>query len=200
MTLGLCAFLESCDNISTEKKARELDTTEETTYNHSIKTAIELEKLPEKPIDSLAKFDKVKSQNLTNNARLIAGVKLEKNTSFANNIQQGNYWLNHHNTLQTSWAKLEARQLSKVRKWSGKELAAIHNEDLDIFYPFSGPDFLYIYNLFPRAKKIRFGRLRTSRKITRFTANSAKLTIINCSKLGDLFMLFCSGVSSAPTI
>ena len=174
VTLGLCAFLESCNSISTEKKVRELDTTEETTSNHSIRTAIELEKIPEKPINFLAKFDKNKSQHLTNNARLIAGVKLEENTSFANNIQQANYWLNHHNTLQTSWAKLEATQLSKVRKWSGKELSAIHNENLDIFYPFSGPDFLYIYNLFPRAKKYVLVGLEPVGKLPDFTVNSPK--------------------------
>ncbi|MGF1490405.1 MAG: hypothetical protein ACFBSE_25225 [Prochloraceae cyanobacterium] len=171
-TLGLCAFLESCAKISTEKQARELATTEENAPEYSINTAVEVEEIPEEPIDPLAKFDKVKSEHLTSNAKLLAGVKVEDNTNFANNIQQASYWLNHHNTLQNSWAKLEATQLSKVRRWSTAELAGIHQEVRDVFYPFSGPDFLYAYNLFPKAKKFVLVGLEPVGKLPDLTVNS----------------------------
>lgn len=57
------------------------------------------------------------------------------------------------NNFNNAWSKLEARQLQKVRNWSQQELNQINTIAPSIFYPFSGPDFLYAYSLFPKGDK-----------------------------------------------
>jgi len=172
-TLGLVTFLESCSKVSiTERETSQAEKTAKTQPISGLETAIKSAPEEEKEIDPLAEFDLVKSAHLTNNAKLLAGIKVKENKSFADRIQQAGYWLNHHNTLENSWAKLEARQLSKIRKWATTELTEVHSESHDVFYPFSGPDFLYAYNLFPNAKKYVLVGLEPVGKLPDLTANS----------------------------
>ncbi|HEY9301359.1 MAG TPA: hypothetical protein VIQ31_34355, partial [Phormidium sp.] len=42
------------------------------------------------------------------------------------------------------------QQLSKIRNWSSNELTSLNQSSEPIFYPFSGPDFLYAYSFFPK--------------------------------------------------
>ena len=108
---------------------------------------------PEVKPDPLAKFDLEKSAKLTNTAKLLAGMKPEGNEKFAE-LGNSQAWQSHYNTLDGSWSKLESQQISKVRQWSTKELKQINADQPTIFYPFSGPDFLYGYSLFPEAKEM----------------------------------------------
>jgi hypothetical protein len=50
------------------------------------------------------------------------------------------WWQRHARFLDTAFAQLEQRQLSKIRSWAGINLAAPRPT---MFYMFSGPDFLY---------------------------------------------------------
>lgn len=54
-------------------------------------------------------------------------------------------------TIQTAITRHDSQQMSKVRRWSQQELGAQTHADL-IFYPFSGPDALYLLGLYPDAK------------------------------------------------
>ncbi len=144
-TLGLVTFLQSCANLANKKETSRSQTPEKIKATevtqavaYSLETKIDL--TSGEILDPLIEFDKNKAKHLTNNAKLMAGIKV-KNSSFANSIQKANYWMNHQSTLNNSWEKLETRQLSKVRKWSSTALSEIHEEAPDVFYPFSGPDF-----------------------------------------------------------
>ncbi|MGL6345063.1 MAG: hypothetical protein ACRC80_38660 [Waterburya sp.] len=109
--------------------------------------------LPETKPDSLAKFDLAKSETLTNTAKILAGIKTENNHNFSK-LENTSTWQEHYNSLASAWQKLETQQISKVRNWSTTELTAINTSKPTIFYPFSGPDFLYSNSLFPQAKEM----------------------------------------------
>ena len=57
-------------------------------------------------------------------------------------------WQHHARFLDTAFAQLEQRQLSKIRAWSQTNLAAPRPT---MFYMFSGPDFLYADAFYSKA-------------------------------------------------
>jgi hypothetical protein len=57
-------------------------------------------------------------------------------------------WQRHARFFDAAFGQLEQRQLSKIRAWTGVNLAA---PKPTMFYMFSGPDFLYADAFFPRA-------------------------------------------------
>lgn len=141
-TLGILGLLQSCANVE-GKKADNQNPTQNTQ---------EVTKNPQQATDPLAQFDQAKSQRLTDTAKLLAGKKVDDNSEFAD-LQKTDVWQNHRNFLENSWAKLDKQQISKVRKWSDEQLKTINSHSPSVFYPFSGPDFLYAYSLFPQGKE-----------------------------------------------
>ncbi len=56
----------------------------------------------------------------------------------------------HYDEFNRKWAGLETNFLSKYRVWSATELKDINDKpNTTLFYPFSGPDILNAYQLFP---------------------------------------------------
>ncbi|MCS6820411.1 MAG: hypothetical protein NZ551_00925 [Microscillaceae bacterium] len=55
----------------------------------------------------------------------------------------------HYEEFNKNWQKLEESRLSKMRVWAKQELGKWITEPYNLFYPFSGPDFLNAYELFP---------------------------------------------------
>ncbi|MBF2016395.1 MAG: hypothetical protein IGS23_14570 [Rivularia sp. T60_A2020_040] len=104
-------------------------------------------------VDPLAKFDRAKSAQLTDTAKLLAGIEVDSQSTLAK-VQQNQGWNSHQNYYKNAWSKLENQQLAKVRKWTESELKEINAKSPSVFYPFSGPDFLYSYSLFPQAKEM----------------------------------------------
>ena len=56
----------------------------------------------------------------------------------------------HRSAFSASWQKLDSRQLDRVKAFSAEQIVPLSG-DAPLFYPFSGPDFLYAYALFPKA-------------------------------------------------
>ncbi|MEM7553329.1 MAG: hypothetical protein AAF378_04380 [Cyanobacteria bacterium P01_A01_bin.84] len=110
--------------------------------------------------NSIENFDKSKADKLTDTAKLLAGMQVSdgQRPTFGDRssffkVTKINGWKTHQNFFQNSWSKLENQQISKVREWTSKELQQVNSTSREVFYPFSGPDFLYAYSLFPKAKK-----------------------------------------------
>jgi hypothetical protein len=98
-----------------------------------------------------AKLDEAKAEDLTNTAKFLAGMQVTK--SQLAKLQQSSNWRSHQQFFNNAWSKLESRQLQRIRNWSQQELNQINATSPSIFYPFSGPDFLYAYSLFPQARQ-----------------------------------------------
>jgi hypothetical protein len=81
-------------------------------------------------------------------ARFLAGLPVSGNSPLAP-LTQDPAWKQHANYFGSAWNKLELRQLSKIRDWSG---GALRGRGSNVFYMFSGPDFLYANAFFPEAR------------------------------------------------
>ncbi|MUG93067.1 hypothetical protein F7734_11710 [Scytonema sp. UIC 10036] len=106
---------------------------------------------PKAAMEVQPKLDEAKAEYLTNTAKFLAGIQVE-NSPLAK-FQQSDTWRSHQQFFNNAWTKLEVRQLEKVRNWSQQELNQINATSPSLFYPFSGPDFLYAYSLFPKSEK-----------------------------------------------
>lgn len=51
-----------------------------------------------------------------------------------------------------SWAKYRATHTASMTKWARTELDSVHANSPTIFYPFSGPDFLNVFTMFPTSQ------------------------------------------------
>jgi hypothetical protein len=80
----------------------------------------------------------------------VAGLPLEANSPFKKYDTLSNYKV-FAGDLEKSWSKIDASRFSKMRDWSKTELVEANKDHTDLFYPFSGPDFVNAYNLFPKA-------------------------------------------------
>lgn len=152
---GLVLFVQGCANTSTPVASESVqvssqNTTEVTPEGEGRQEVSAAEiKTSETKADPAPKIDRAKAEKLTGKAKFIAGIEVEKEGAIAE-LQKSNVWLNYSQTLDNSWSALEAQQLSKVRRWSDEQLQSIQANAPTIFYPFSGPDFLYAYSLFPQ--------------------------------------------------
>ena len=80
-------------------------------------------------------------------ARYLAGLPLS-NSSSLEDATKSSVWSRHKKRLDAAWISVERKQLSRIREWSN---ANISNPSSTLFYPFSGPDFLYAQAFFPKA-------------------------------------------------
>jgi hypothetical protein len=59
-------------------------------------------------------------------------------------------WVRHARFFDQNWEKFTRGRLGPMREWAAKELDS--SQTATVFYPFSGPDFINAFTLFPRAK------------------------------------------------
>jgi hypothetical protein len=78
-------------------------------------------------------------------AKFLAGLPVSAESPLAG-LTRERGWQAHANHLNLTFRGVEARQLSRIRRWS-KANITIHRPTL--FYMFSGPDFLYANSFFP---------------------------------------------------
>ena len=81
-------------------------------------------------------------------AKFLAGIKI-KDAELAPRTKNPE-WTAHAASLQKKWSSMESRQLAPARKWAALNLGLKGGANT-VFYPFSGPDFVYAYTFFPRA-------------------------------------------------
>ncbi len=91
------------------------------------------------------------AEQLTNTSRFLAGLSVPANSTLAP-LENTLTWKSHSRSFASAWASLDRRQIAKVRTWGNQELANIRKSSSSIFYPFSGPDFLYVDAFFPQGK------------------------------------------------
>jgi hypothetical protein len=83
-------------------------------------------------------------------ARFLAGMPLPKNSALAS-LTNDAAWVEHATNFETAFAKLNTRQLSKLHAWKAQYFPESRQQVPVAFYMFSGPDFLYVDQFFPKA-------------------------------------------------
>ena len=59
-------------------------------------------------------------------------------------------WVRHAKLSDQNWERFTQGRLAPMRQWAAKELSSAATAT--VFYPFSGPDFVNVFTLFPHAK------------------------------------------------
>lgn len=83
---------------------------------------------------------------LNDTARLLAGLELPADSRLGALVPAGAL-AKHQQTLGASWAELRQRQLDPARAFARAELGTPGPRR--VYYPFSGPDALYLLTMFP---------------------------------------------------
>ncbi|MCE0496555.1 MAG: hypothetical protein LV481_01225 [Methylacidiphilales bacterium] len=81
-------------------------------------------------------------------ARGLAGQTVSGGASWESTAEWGDY----QKWLDVRWSYITRVRLSAMRNWSNAELGGLRGETSTVFYPFSGPDFLYVNTVFPDSK------------------------------------------------
>ncbi|NJK84529.1 MAG: hypothetical protein HC912_12790 [Saprospiraceae bacterium] len=86
---------------------------------------------------------------LTQIATFMGGLALQPNTNGFDSLLNTAWAKTHYQAFEESWKPLEEQRLSKMREWRASELKDFQQDGNNLFYPFSGPDFLNAYEFFP---------------------------------------------------
>jgi hypothetical protein len=101
-----------------------------------------------KPSDSASK-----NQPFNEIAHFLAGIK-DPNISDQFPQVSSKEWNTYSSEADSNWAKFYRRKLNPVNRWRIKEIPSAMDTTRTLFYPFSGPDFIFADAFFPRAEKI----------------------------------------------
>lgn len=89
---------------------------------------------------------------LDNKARFISGLPQATENSFSA-LEHDKYWTDYRTAIDTSWKKMYARRLVRMKDWESTTFSRSVGDSLTLFYPFSGPDFLHAYYLYPQTRE-----------------------------------------------
>jgi hypothetical protein len=93
---------------------------------------------------------------ITSTARLLAGA--ETNYPAHARIAALDAWQAHRTTMTPKWERLQRERLGVIESWRDETLGRDAVACRTLLYPFSGPDFLNAYLLFPRCDRyVMFG-------------------------------------------
>lgn len=89
------------------------------------------------------------ARNIYNQTALyIAGKKASRFKS----LQKKKYYLEYVQKISGSWKQTTTQNLDEIKKWGQNYFSQGVSDSISLFYPFSGPDFLYANAFFPNAK------------------------------------------------
>ena len=93
------------------------------------------------------------NDSLTDIANFIAGKKDFK-TTLVKDLTKDSSWLKYAAKSNQNWLRLDTNRHEQVTNWVNKQLADVSNGSYNLFYPFSGPDFLNADLFFPNADTV----------------------------------------------
>jgi hypothetical protein len=102
-------------------------------------------------------------------ARFIAGLKSNQGPLAAKETNPT--WINFARVMDQSWGRFKQRQLEVMEAWAPQELAQAQCPT--VFYPFSGPDFVNMFTLFPQAQSYLMVSLEPVSEMRDFSAPQA---------------------------
>ena len=82
-------------------------------------------------------------------ARFLAGLPMQGTA--LEEAARNAAWVRHAKEFDDAWHPLDTRQLVRIRTWSAQFLTPETEDAGNVFYFFSGPDFLYAQTFFPSA-------------------------------------------------
>ncbi|HLP12398.1 MAG TPA: hypothetical protein VK177_10740 [Flavobacteriales bacterium] len=84
-------------------------------------------------------------------ARYLAGMPQTHKNGFQE-LEKEAFWINYKNRMNAAWKKVIEQRLGPISEWDSTFFSKKVNDSLPLIYPFSGPDVLHAYYLFPRVQ------------------------------------------------
>jgi hypothetical protein len=95
--------------------------------------------------------------NVQNVAAYLAGLSPKAGTPLAT-LAAAPTWQAFAKDQDKSWAKYRTTHTDRMNQWATTELDSVRQATTTVFYPFSGPDFLNVFTMFPTASTyVMFG-------------------------------------------
>lgn len=86
---------------------------------------------------------------LNDTARLLAGLPAQGRDNF-DGIRNSATWASHQAKLNKLWTEFTWRHETPIHNWASSQIRDLQASS-SLFYPFSGPDFLFAHTFFPHA-------------------------------------------------
>jgi len=112
-------------------------------------------------------------ENIYNQTALFLSGKESKSFSKKQNKK---YYKKYSDKVSESWNKTTGKNLKSINKWIKPNGITNNLDTLNLFYPFSGPDFLYANAFFPHANNYIFIGLENPGKLPNLTKMTNKET------------------------
>lgn len=116
--------------------------------NSSTATQDTLNKSTEVPKDSAG----IAIEKLNNLAKFISGIPVDTSSELYS-LTQTPDWKAYSEEAKSAWARFDS-VASKYKEFSKSEIVTPHDTIKTLFYPFSGPDFLFANIMFPNVDKM----------------------------------------------
>src|SRR5262245_25664613 len=88
------------------------------------------------------------NRRATATAQLLAGIMPNPPEPVFNRLTETDAWKEHQKWMTAQWAQVRVR-LATMEAWRDAEIKIVNAQKKTLVYPFSGPDFLNAYVLFP---------------------------------------------------
>jgi hypothetical protein len=120
-------------------------------------------------VDSLASVDSIhasrpSTDTLTEPNELdalglyMAGLEQEQENAFKP-LEKEPSLHEYKTSMDSNWNQMYETRLTKMKEWQAASFSPKLKDSLRVFYPFSGPDFLHCYYLYPATKEYIFAAL-----------------------------------------
>lgn len=94
-----------------------------------------------------------RAATLNDTARMLAGLPTPNGRDSFADVRGSSGWRSHQQQMNGLWADYLGRHELPIRQWAAREIGDLQNAGA-LFYPFSGPDFLFANAFFPRAETV----------------------------------------------
>ena len=84
-------------------------------------------------------------------ARYVAGLPVSDSSELKEFTEKAE-WQSYAADLDQNWNTFLTDKIDVMKPWIDKELGEINKSTKTVFYPFSGPDFAYMYTFLPKAE------------------------------------------------
>ncbi len=88
-------------------------------------------------------------------ARYIAGLP-QTEANAMHELEKFDFWQEYKANFDENWLLMTQERLDKMATWQQTEFASQRDGTLPLFYPFSGPDFIHAYYLYPETNYYLF--------------------------------------------
>ncbi len=159
--LPALALLAACSQSNTEQQTTKTETMADTAAKVPAVSTVSPPDtvpapttIPAKPTLQALAPDTANVQNV---AAYLAGLSPKASTPLAELATQPT-WQAFAKDQDKSWARYRTTHTDRMNRWAATELDSVRQATTTVFYPFSGPDFLNVYTMFPTASTyVMFG-------------------------------------------